>query len=698
MFSAPFPNRLPAWAIPAILLAGLGISALVGAYAATATGLRAGLGVFALLGVVTLLMTTLLAWTLRLAARETARAEAALAESRAAGERFRELVELSSDWYWELDKQFRFTAISGGIINKGGSLISTSLGKTRWELPIHEPDAEAWRRHREQLARHEPFHDFRYVIQVDDGTLRTYSISGSPRFDAEGKFLGYRGVGHDVTDATRAEAALRQSETQLRQIADNMPAMFAYFKLEGGRICVYSNDRYAGFFGLTPAQAVGMHLRDILNENTYASLEPYWQRVEAGEVVNYERSRLEKDGRKLHIDVWLQPQRDDGGAVTGVYAMVSDITARKETELKLRLAASVFENSLEGVTITDAERNIISVNNAFTRITGYAADEVLGRNPRLLASGRQDATFYAAMWLAIEQNGFWSGEIWNRRKNGEIYPEILSITAIRDERGQPLHYLGVFTDITDIKRAEETVRAANADLERRVQERTAELEASNRELEAFSYSVSHDLRGPLRGIEGFAHVIAEDYGERLDEAGRGHLKRIQQGAKRLSQTIDDLIELAHITRTDMRRREVDLSALAHANVRDLRQGSSRSADFRIAPELRAWADPTLVATLLGNLLDNAWKFTTRQPEALIEFGVEKIDGETVFFVRDNGAGFDPTYAGKLFQPFQRLHHPDEFAGTGIGLATAARILRRHGGRIWAESQPGQGATFRFTLP
>ncbi len=820
MFSAPFLKHQPTWTLPAILLAGLGLSALVGWISATWSGQQAGFGVFALLSAVTLLMTALLAWALRLAARETLRAESALAKAREAGEKFSELVDLSSDWYWEQDDQFRFCAISGGATNKGGSRIDTSLGKTRWELAIHEPDADDWKRHREQLARHEPFHDFRYTLSIADGSLRTYSISGRPRFDADGTFLGYRGVGHDITGAATQEAALRQSESQLRQIAENMPAMFVAFR--NGRICTYCNHRYATSYGFTPEQVIGRHLRDYIGAETHALIDPYLQRVEAGETVNYERAVRTQDGQLKYIDAWLLPQREGDGTLTGFYAMVSDITARKEMELalrkseaqlvkaqevaqtgsweldipanrltwseeayrtfgiapgtplthdmfmqrvhpddraavddawaaamagapydiehriidsairwvreraeivfdangaplegigtvqditerkeaeiSLRLAASVFESSLEGVTITDAERNIVSINNAFTRITGYAADEVIGRNPRFLKSGRQGAAFYAAMWLAIEQNGFWSGEVWNRRKNGEIYPEILSISAIRDERGRTLHYIGIFTDITDIKRAEEAVHAANAGLERRVRERTAELEASNRELEAFSYSVAHDLRGPLRGIEGFAHVIAEDYADGFDDAGRNYLSRIQQAAKRMAQLIDDLLELARIMRVDMERRDIDLSALAQSVAHDLQAGSERTVRFDIAPDLEARADPTLMASVLGNLLENAWKFTARESNAHIEFGADQNGAAPVFYVRDNGAGFDPAYADKLFQPFQRLHHPDEFAGTGIGLATTARIVRRHGGRIWAEGAPGQGATFRFTLP
>ena len=819
MFSAPFLKRLPAWAIPALFLAGLGLSALVGWISATRTGLQAGFGVFGLLSAVTLVMTALLAWALRLAARETHRAETALTKAREAGDKFSELVDLSSDWYWEQDEQFRFAAISGGVINKGGSLISTSLGKRRWDLDIHEPDADAWRRHRGQLERHEPFHDFRYTLRVADGSLRTYAISGRPRFDADGTFLGYRGVGHDITEATRAEAALRQSESQLRQIAENMPAMFAAFR--NGRICIYCNRRYAAFYDLTPDQVLGRHLRDFIGEETHALIDPNLRRVEAGETVNYERAIRTHDGGTKYIDAWLLPQREGDGTLTGYYAMVNDITPRKEmelalrkseaqlvkaqevaqtgsweldipanrltwsdeayrifgiapgtpltydlfmqrvhpddrtavdaawaaamagapydiehriidgairwvreraeiefdaggaplkgigtvqditerkeTELQLRLAASVFESSLEGVAITDAERNIISINNAFTRITGYATDEVIGRNPRFLKSGRQGRAFYAAMWLAIEQNGFWSGEVWNRRKNGEIYPELLSITAIRDEHNRPLHYIGIFTDITLIKQAEDAVRAANTDLEQRVRERTVELEASNRELEAFSYSVAHDLRGPLRGIEGFAHVISEDYAGHFDDTGRSYLARIRQAAKRMAQLIDDLLELARIMRVDMHRQEIDLSALAQGVAHDLQAGSDRAVRFRIAPELKARADATLMASVLGNLIENAWKFTARQQDACIEFGANLDGAEPVFYVRDNGAGFDPAFADKLFQPFQRLHHPDDFSGTGIGLATAARILQRHGGRIWAEGEPGAGATFRFTI-
>ena len=241
------------------------------------------------------------------------------------------------------------------------------------------------------------------------------------------------------------------------------------------------------------------------------------------------------------------------------------------------------------------------------------------------------------------------------------------------------------------------MRQFNAELERRVAERTAALTSSNRELEAFSYSVSHDLRAPLRAIDGFAHILAEDYGDRLDAAARSHLARIRAASQRMALTTDAMLDLARLARTELQREDVDLSALAAAVVAELPQDPSRRPEFAIAPGLHAMADRELMHLVLQNLLHNAWKFTGKVASPRIAFGEIALDGERVFFVRDNGAGFDPAHAGRLFGAFQRLHHPDDFGGTGVGLATVARIVQRHGGRVRAEGAVGQGAAFYFTL-
>ncbi len=250
----------------------------------------------------------------------------------------------------------------------------------------------------------------------------------------------------------------------------------------------------------------------------------------------------------------------------------------------------------------------------------------------------------------------------------------------------------------EVKSAADALTALNAELERRVEERTAQLDAAMRELETFSYSASHDLRAPLRRIEGLSTLMCEDYAAHLAPEGLRHLDGIRVSAERMSHLIDDLLSLARLSRHQMSRIPVSLSALAAAVAGDLQSGApTRHVTLRVAPDLTAVGDPHLLRIALDNLLGNAWKYSSKQPQATIEFGAEEREHETVYFVRDNGAGFDPAHVGRLFLPFQRLHSEAEFEGSGIGLATVQRIIARHGGRVWAEGRPNQGATFYFTL-
>jgi signal transduction histidine kinase len=240
---------------------------------------------------------------------------------------------------------------------------------------------------------------------------------------------------------------------------------------------------------------------------------------------------------------------------------------------------------------------------------------------------------------------------------------------------------------------------ANTELERKVADRTAALEASNRELEAFAYSVSHDLRAPLRALDGFAHALGEDYGGVLPPRGRGYLERIRAATRRMGELIDCLLDLSRITRAELHREDVDLSSLA-ASVGDelARANAGRAVELVIEPGLRARADPRLLGVVLTNLLANAWKFTSKTPAARVAVGSARdAQGALSFYVKDNGAGFDPRHASRLFGAFQRLHAATDFPGTGIGLATVQRVVQRHGGRVWAEGSPGAGATFFFTL-
>jgi light-regulated signal transduction histidine kinase (bacteriophytochrome) len=272
------------------------------------------------------------------------------------------------------------------------------------------------------------------------------------------------------------------------------------------------------------------------------------------------------------------------------------------------------------------------------------------------------------------------------------------IYPIKDEDGNVREVILMHEDITERKQAEVEIRKLNEQLEQRVQRRTAQLNAFNRELEAFSYSVSHDLRAPLRSIDGFSKILLEDYADELDEEGNDYLKRVRAASQRMGQLIDDLLDLSRMTRSEMRRESVDLSDLAKSFAEELKRSQpERRVEFLIEGGLLVEGDKSLLRVVLENLLRNAWKFTGKQTHARIEFGASEQEDKRAYFVRDNGAGFDMAYADKLFGAFQRLHGGSEFEGTGIGLATVQRIIHRHGGRVWAEGRVGYGATFYFTL-
>jgi PAS domain S-box-containing protein len=342
--------------------------------------------------------------------------------------------------------------------------------------------------------------------------------------------------------------------------------------------------------------------------------------------------------------------------------------------------------------VTQPDGILSYLSPACRDVLGHDPDELIGTNPMIFHP--EDAT-RVQQALARALNGIKGSNFQYRIITNDGKTKWISHSWTPIQKNGKLHSIvSVIEDITQNKIAEENIKKLNENLFRH----SLELATANRELEAFSYSVSHDLRAPLRSIDGFGQAILEDYADKLDEQGKDYIQRVRTATQRMGQLIDDLLRLSRLSRGELHLEQIDLSSLARTTAEKLQtMDSSRKAKIDIQDRINTSGDKKLLEILLENLFGNAWKFTGKSKHPTIKFGETIIDNEHVYYIQDDGAGFDMAYADKLFIPFQRLHSVDEFPGTGIGLAIVSRIVHRHGGRIWAEGEVGKGATFFFTL-
>jgi len=393
------------------------------------------------------------------------------------------------------------------------------------------------------------------------------------------------------------------------------------------------------------------------------------------------------------------------GRVVKVRGSLQDISDRKAMEVALRESEARFRALFEqaGVGVVEVEAatgRFLRVNQRICEILGYPAEELLAltfadvTHPETVA---RDVSEIGR--LARGERASYSTEKRYLRKDGTPVWGALTVKPLQLPGDASMHMVSIIEDITARKRAEAEIQALNATLETKVEQRTTELSAANGELESFSYAVSHDLRAPLRALGGFSQALLEDYGSSLQGEGKTYLDQIVKASHRMAGLIDGILQLSRITRGDLAREAVDLSALAAALLGELASGDpERTVRVSVAPGLSAQGDPRMLGAALGNLLGNAWKYTAKVSEASIELDAVLEAGVPWLRLSDNGCGFDMAYADKLFRPFQRLHRQDEFPGMGIGLATVQRIILRHGGDIKASSAPGLGATFMVRLP
>ncbi|HEY2461770.1 MAG TPA: PAS domain S-box protein [Candidatus Acidoferrum sp.] len=532
------------------------------------------------------------------------------------------------------------------------------------------------------------------IHQRRDGTALTVSSRWALRKDATGKPIAILQSDRDIT-------LRKRDDHKFRALLEAAPDAMIIVNSAG--LIELVNAQMEQFFGYSREEVLGKSIDMLVPERFRGKHEQHRQGFlqsprnrEMG--AGLELYGLHKDGSEFPVEISLSPIETLDGVL--ISSAIRDVTQRKRNDEKLRDSEERFRLLVSDVRdyailMLDPTGHVISWNTGAQRIKQYSSQEIIGQHfscfypPEDIQAGKPERK----LEIAIAQ-GRCEDEGWRLRRDGTRFWANVVITALHDGAGTLRGFGKVTRDITERKQAEE-----------RLEQRTKELALSNsglieanKELESFSYSVSHDLRAPLRGIDGFSHALLEDYSARLDDNAKDYLHRIRAATQRMGILIDDLLNLSRVNRGAMHTQNLDISAMAHAVAGDLRKAQpERQLELCIEDGIHAVADPNLIRIVLENLLSNAWKFTSKRPTAHVQFGRAQFNGTCAYFVRDDGAGFDPNYADRLFGAFQRLHSTTEFPGTGVGLATVQRIVRRHRGRIWAESALNQGATFYFTL-
>ncbi len=594
-------------------------------------------------------------------------------------------------------RDFRYLDANPACVRWAARAADALLGHTYLELFPPGPTFATWLAHLDPVARAAAPDHFELVDGAGGQVFEVFATALQPGQCAV--------IANDITERKQAEEKLRLSENQFQALFEQMLNGFAYCQMlydpagvPQDFIYLKVNRAFEKQTGLM--QVTGKKVSEVIPgiaTTDRALLEIYGRVARTGTPETFERY-VEALKMWFSVSVYC-PQ-------SGYFVAIFDvITERKRAEEQIARLLERFNLATHaasmGVWDWDMLNNQLLWDDTMYALYGIHRDtEIFGAYEAWL-NGLHPEDRAANNEISLQAQ---RGEIEYDTEFRVVWPDgsIHWLKAdglvIRDAAGRPLRMVGVNYDITDKKSAENEIRQLNATLEQRVRERTAQLESANKELESFAYSVSHDLRAPLRGIDGWSLALAEDYADQLDEKACQYIHLVRSETQRMGQLIDDLLRLSRLSLSEMMVGWVDLSAKARAIAERLQAAQpERQVECIIQPGLATQGDARLLEIMLTNLLSNAYKFTGKQPQARIELGQLTLEGKPTYFIRDNGVGFNMAYAKNLFGAFQRLHRQSEFPGTGIGLATAQRIIHRHGGSIWAEARPNAGATFYFTL-
>ena len=623
--------------------------------------------------------------------------ERSLRESEA---RFRGFTEISSDWYWETDDQHRFTFMSDGVRSFSGLDPVRYIGKARGDILSQGWSPDRVAAYNALVESHRPFDEFEYSRTNSQGELRWASLRGRPVFDVDGTFRGYHGTGLDITARKLAEENMRRFRAAIDVSADLVllvdPVGLRYVDV---------NDAAVRALGYSRAELLTMGPHDIFSVAREELLAVYGRLI-AGDLSATTTTGVYrcKDGSRLPFEANRRAVPEGSGHV--IVSVARDISQRLEDEKALRESEARYRSMVavlaEGIIVRDLNGAIVDCNASAERILGKPRERLIGgvyADPEWEVR-REDGSPLPdderPSWLAMRTGQLQSNVVLSYKKpDGSVLWLSLNAQPLFDPSGATV--IGTVTTLTDVtqrKVAEEEIRRINAALEARVEARTAELEVANRDLQSFSYSVSHDLRAPIRAIGGHAKLLLLGEPAPQSEERLRRFRAIERNAGMMSNLVDALLSLSRVNRKAIQRTAIDMAALARAVAADL-QPEVPQARVTVGDLPPGEGDPALVRQVFANLLSNALKFSSRVESPEVTVGWDAA--ARCWYVRDNGAGFDMQFASKLFGAFERAHGVDEFEGTGIGLAIVHRILERHGGRVWAEGKEGLGATFYFML-
>ncbi|HHH38130.1 MAG TPA: PAS domain S-box protein, partial [Sedimenticola sp.] len=553
-------------------------------------------------------------------------------------------------------------------------------------------------------------------LQMRDGSIKHVREQCVTYYDEQGTPLRSVGTVQDITHLVMAETQRRTSEARFRSLVEQSPLSIQLFAPDGQALMVN-----AAWRRLWSAADDCITDYNILQDRQLVEkgAMPAILRGFAGETVALPPTRYDPallpwrseapGSRDRWVAGFIYPIKDQDDRLTEVVLIHEDVSDRIQAEQRLKHSESLLAEAQAIAHLGNWDLDLKNRRSIWSdeeyRLLGYQPGSITPGIESFLAAvhpedrQRVERTMQEALEPLPGRNDRpYYVEHRVLHPDGRVIEVVENGRVLFDEQGRAIRKYGTTMDITRRRQAERELEQHSRLLEQRVAERTAALQASNKELESFSYAVSHDLRAPLRAIDGFSQALLEDYGEHLDETGRDYLNRVRRSSQRMGSLIDDLLMLSRLSRRRMRWEPVDLGALSRRILGELQEADPENrVTIRVEQGLETHGDPDLLTVAMNNLLDNAWKYSAGQRQPEIRVGQRRDGEDSVFFVSDNGAGFDMQYAGKLFGAFQRLHQSSEFPGAGIGLATVARVIHRHGGRVWADAAPNRGATFYFTL-